>query len=214
VARRLVGRGGIQGTRLAAAPVAAADGAPLPDELRTVLEPRFGADFGGVRLHTGAHADRLSTALHARAVTTGRDVFFRHGTYAPGSQAGQWLLAHELAHVVQLVNVGDLIMDLGPWSSSGIRRSHEGVDFGSQGTLQEPRVHFIINGLTGVFLPRYTNTETEVREVLFQARTIFRVTKITNYFDLTFFVWVDEVDPSTLGTHPRTKNPYSGAVNR
>src|SRR5688572_26213709 len=28
-------------------------GSPLPDETRDFMEPRFGADFGGVRVHVG-----------------------------------------------------------------------------------------------------------------------------------------------------------------
>src|SRR5262249_12047937 len=35
------------------------------------------------------------------AFTTGRDIFFGHGEYDPGSLAGRELLAHELTHVVQ-----------------------------------------------------------------------------------------------------------------
>ncbi len=461
-ARQVVGPGGIPGTRLSSVPVTAADGARLPDELRAALEPRFGADLGGVRVHTGTRADQLSNALNASAFTTGRDVFFRHGTYAPGSPAGQQLLAHELAHVVQqgaaertaagpalgavprgvlqravipsvgidglagnldtshvnasraqidqmwnggkrrglaalwlalrnapadqyqenneklrdyingylgrqrgddpmagnsgvfeqvafdwrnvpgdetgitqapgqgeqlpvpqtplqgyalavrswqigdivdrvswstlaahlqgrlaqrdyvrlgdeilafrdaknrtdeqhqrndaekeqiarascvrvsqeirvglnnlptkpgvsyraataavgvygtAINVGDLIRDRAFWSTAGLRQSHLNIDFGSEGTLQVPKVYYIVNGRTGVFLPRYTNREVGVREVLYRDQTIFRVTKITNYADRTFFVWVDEVDPATLVGNPQTRNPWSGAVN-
>ena len=68
---------------------------------RTRMESAFGADFSGVRIHTDARADGLSQSLSARAFTTGRDVFFRHGEYSPGSSSGRELLAHELTHVVQ-----------------------------------------------------------------------------------------------------------------
>jgi hypothetical protein len=87
------------------------------------------------------------------------------------------------------------------------------VDFGSEPTDQTPKVDYIVNGSTGVFLPKYTNKEVGVREVLYEDQTISRVTKITNYGDRTFFVWVDEVDPATLGAIPTTKNPWSGAMN-
>jgi hypothetical protein len=68
---------------------------------RTHMERAFGADFSGVLIHGDTRADGLSHSLSARAFTTGRDVFFRHGEYNPGSSSGRELLAHELTHVVQ-----------------------------------------------------------------------------------------------------------------
>jgi hypothetical protein len=65
------------------------------------MEQAFGADFSGVKIHTGSQSHRLNRSIQARAFTTGRDIFFRSGEYNPGSTAGQELLAHELAHVIQ-----------------------------------------------------------------------------------------------------------------
>jgi hypothetical protein len=76
-------------------------GSPLAADVRATVEPALGADFSRVRVHTGAAADGLSRTLGARAFTTGRDVFFKSGTYDPSSSAGRELLAHELVHVVQ-----------------------------------------------------------------------------------------------------------------
>lgn len=76
-------------------------GAGLDAGVRGQMEGAFGADFGGVRVHTGGEAHELNAALGARAFTTGRDVFFANGEYAPASSAGRELIAHELAHVVQ-----------------------------------------------------------------------------------------------------------------
>jgi Domain of unknown function (DUF4157) len=76
-------------------------GQPLADSIRTPMEQAFGADFSGVRVHTGAESDRLNRSIQARAFTTGQDVFFRQGAYQPGSRGGQELIAHELTHVVQ-----------------------------------------------------------------------------------------------------------------
>src|SRR5262249_38312972 len=39
--------------------------------------------------------------LDALAYTTGRDIYFAAGMYAPASTTGRRLLAHEVAHVVQ-----------------------------------------------------------------------------------------------------------------
>ncbi|MCB0088117.1 MAG: DUF4157 domain-containing protein [Caldilineaceae bacterium] len=76
-------------------------GHSLPDAVRTQMEQSLGADFSGVRIHTGARADQLNQSLQARAFTTGQDIFFRRGEYNPSGQSGQQILAHELTHVVQ-----------------------------------------------------------------------------------------------------------------
>jgi hypothetical protein len=76
-------------------------GSPLPDEVRATMEPRFGADFSGVRLHTGGEAAQLSQDLSAQAFTHGPDIYLGAGRYSPGTSEGQRLLAHELTHVVQ-----------------------------------------------------------------------------------------------------------------
>lgn len=49
-------------------------GEPLPDDARAPLEGHFGRDFADVRLHTDGEAARLTTALGARAFTSGRDI--------------------------------------------------------------------------------------------------------------------------------------------
>ncbi|MGL4651154.1 MAG: DUF4157 domain-containing protein, partial [Caldilineaceae bacterium] len=54
-------------------------GSGLPDNVRGGMEQSFGADFSGVRVHTGAKADTLNRQLNAKAFTTGRDIFFREG---------------------------------------------------------------------------------------------------------------------------------------
>ena len=71
--------------------------AALPDAVRQRMEGSFGADFSTVRVHAASPV----VPLGARAMTQGHDIHFGPGQYAPGSPAGQKLLAHELAHVVQ-----------------------------------------------------------------------------------------------------------------
>ncbi len=58
-------------------------------------------DFSRVRVHTGGEAAGEADRLGARAFTVGRDVYFGAGQWAPGTPAGDRLLGHELAHVVQ-----------------------------------------------------------------------------------------------------------------
>jgi len=76
-------------------------GQPLDRAAGEKLGAAMGADFDDVRVHTTPAADALTRDLGARAFTTGQDIFFREGTYAPHSADGESLLAHELAHVVQ-----------------------------------------------------------------------------------------------------------------
>jgi hypothetical protein len=76
-------------------------GQQLTTETRARMEGGFGADFGSVRIHTDPGANELARDAGARAFTTGNDIYFRSGEYQPGTSAGDWLLAHELTHVVQ-----------------------------------------------------------------------------------------------------------------
>lgn len=76
-------------------------GQPLDRETRSFFEPRFGADFSGVRVHAGAKANALSNRFAARAFTYGNNIVFADGEYRPDSSGGRRLLAHELTHVVQ-----------------------------------------------------------------------------------------------------------------
>jgi hypothetical protein len=76
-------------------------GRALDPAARAFLEPRFGIDFSAVRIHTDSQAAASARAINARAYTVGSDVVFDTGEYAPHSDSGRRLLAHELAHVVQ-----------------------------------------------------------------------------------------------------------------
>lgn len=68
---------------------------------RGSMEPRFGHNFGQVRIHADGAAARSAREVHARAYTVGHDIVFGAGQYRPQAVQGRALLAHELAHVVQ-----------------------------------------------------------------------------------------------------------------
>jgi Domain of unknown function (DUF4157) len=57
-------------------------------------------DLSSVRIHY-AGADDLCRAWGALACTVGSEIYIRSDCYAPQTHAGLWLLAHEVAHVVQ-----------------------------------------------------------------------------------------------------------------
>ncbi len=101
LARQAEGEGQIAPEVEQAIQTARGGGQALDSAVRVQMEPALGADFGGVRVHTGGQADALNRSLSARAFTTGQDIFFKQGEYSPGSSGGRELLAHELTHVVQ-----------------------------------------------------------------------------------------------------------------
>jgi hypothetical protein len=85
----------------AASQTAVGDGRPLGEGERAFFGSRFGEDLGGVRLHTGAAAAESARSIGARAYAVGQNLVFAEGQYAPHTEGGLRLLAHELAHVVQ-----------------------------------------------------------------------------------------------------------------
>jgi outer membrane protein OmpA-like peptidoglycan-associated protein len=76
-------------------------GQPLGSTTRMDFEARYGYDFDSVRIHTGWEAAQKAESIQARAYTADHDIVFGAGEYAPSSEGGRFLLAHELAHVVQ-----------------------------------------------------------------------------------------------------------------
>jgi Domain of unknown function (DUF4157) len=92
---------------------------PVPplvrDQLRSVVGP--GVDLA--RIHTDDRSDAYARSHHADAVTTGRDIYFRSGSFIPHSPAGLGLLAHELTHVAESERPG---ADWTRATSDGTRR--------------------------------------------------------------------------------------------
>ena len=79
----------------------ASAGRPLEPALRQDMEQRFGHGFSRVRVHTGTAAEQSARDANARAYTVGHNMVFDAGQFAPGTNEGRRLLAHELTHVVQ-----------------------------------------------------------------------------------------------------------------
>lgn len=96
----------------------ASGGRPLDRSLQRDMGQRFGHDFSHVRVHTGALAEQSAREVNAQAYTVGHDIVFDSGRFAPGSQEGRKLIAHELAHVVQQ----------GAASPEGLRRGADSTE--------------------------------------------------------------------------------------
>jgi len=84
-------------------------GAPMPKTLREKMEQNFGQDFKDVRIHTGGAANKATDRLNAEAFASGNNIVFGQGKFRPGTPAGDHLLAHELAHVVQQKGSGGAV---------------------------------------------------------------------------------------------------------
>lgn len=76
-------------------------GQPLDAGSRAFFEPRFGHDFGHVRIHADGLAATSARAVDAQAYTVKEHIAFGPGQYAPATLRGRKLLAHELTHVMQ-----------------------------------------------------------------------------------------------------------------
>ncbi len=72
-------------------------GSPLPDNIRSFMEPRFGADFSSVNVHTDSSAVQMNKELGAQAFAHGNDIYYGAGK-SPGNDE---LTAHELTHTIQ-----------------------------------------------------------------------------------------------------------------
>src|SRR5689334_20166258 len=101
MANRESGEGAVAPSVESAIESARGGGQPMETGTRLQMESAIGADFTGVRIHQDARAHSLNQAVNAIAFTTGKDIFFRDGSYNPSSRDGRHLLAHELTHVVQ-----------------------------------------------------------------------------------------------------------------
>jgi outer membrane protein OmpA-like peptidoglycan-associated protein len=86
---------------VAAGAESGSDGQPLAPTVRARMQTRLGVPLTDVRIHADSHAAALAGTVGANALTIGQDVYFGSGAFAPESETGDELLAHELAHTVQ-----------------------------------------------------------------------------------------------------------------
>ncbi|MEE9356640.1 MAG: DUF4157 domain-containing protein [Methylococcaceae bacterium] len=84
-------------------------GLPLPENVRSYMEPRFGHDFSRVRIHIDRQANQTTKNLQASAFTLRNHIVFGLGKFVPTTFDGRSLLAHELVHTLQQVR-GDSII--------------------------------------------------------------------------------------------------------
>ncbi|HET9399168.1 MAG TPA: DUF4157 domain-containing protein, partial [Sphingomicrobium sp.] len=76
-------------------------GQSLDPATRSYFEARFDRGFRDVTIHDGPSADAAAHSIGAKAFTAGSQIAFARGEFAPHTDSGRRLLAHELAHVAQ-----------------------------------------------------------------------------------------------------------------
>lgn len=119
------------------------DGArALSPATRAFMEPRFGADFSGVRVHEGASAAGAADALGARAFTYGSDIWLGRGA----GEGDRGLMAHELTHVVQQGGAA-------PGTAPSIQRQPAPAPAAAPSTPVRVEFNAFIPGSLGVWLP-------------------------------------------------------------
>ncbi|WP_155856218.1 DUF4157 domain-containing protein [Cellulomonas sp. URHD0024] len=113
-------------------------GSALPDGVRRRMETGFGTNLSHVRVHDGAQAGALSAGMSAEAFTTGNDIFFGAGRFAPETPSGERVLAHEIAHV--LTEGGSSTARRSPKDDKAAAKANVGVVAAEDKRLKEARV--------------------------------------------------------------------------
>jgi hypothetical protein len=78
------------------------------------MEQRFGHPLARVRVHADAAAAQSAQDVDARAYTVGDDIVFGARQYAPDTEHGRGLIAHEVTHVLQQSGSNRLLQRAGP----------------------------------------------------------------------------------------------------
>lgn len=123
-------------------------GQPLDKDTQSFMESRFGHDFSRVRVHADVKAAESARTVNARAFTVGHDVVFGTGQYAPDTNEGKSLLAHELTHVTQQYTATAAVM------------SDDTLEVSSPYTSSEHEAKRIANGV----MSAPVNTKAFIRE--------------------------------------------------
>jgi hypothetical protein len=78
-----------------------ANGKPLPAAVKARLEGQFRQPLDGLKIYTGEEGEKATQKYSAQAVSKGSAIYFSPGSYAPGTDQGDRILRHEVAHYLQ-----------------------------------------------------------------------------------------------------------------
>jgi len=115
-------------------------GESIPQPQAQKLGAAFGKDLSDVRVHHDAEAAELSSEVGANAFTTGRDIYFAEGMYAPNTPDGEELLAHEVTHVFQQKLTGA--------EEGAISHSEDAAEFEARNVVSSILAQERVSGIT------------------------------------------------------------------
>lgn len=124
-------------------------GQSLDKPTQQFMEGRFGHRFDHVKVHTGAVAAKSAQAINALAYTSGSHVVFNQGQYAPATDTGKKLLAHELTHVIQQgkgAPSGPIQRKPSPYAANNCHKTFQ-HEFDGTVTSATGEVAYTVNGI-------------------------------------------------------------------
>jgi hypothetical protein len=115
-------------------------GRQLDCDVREFMEPRFGYDLSGVRIHADDAACKSAQEMRANAYTVGCEIVFDREHYAPATFEGRRLIAHELTHVVQQSGTAENagVANAGPRSGGQLLAHSAGPMLARQNSTPNP----------------------------------------------------------------------------
>ncbi len=170
---RTMSAGGKSGASRLSAPslvheVLRSPGEPLGAATRAFMEPRFGHDFGKVRVHSDSLAAASAKQIHARAYAMGSHVVLGE-QYRPGSAQGDRLLAHELVHTVQQTE-GNSSADVAEGTENAEGEAEQGADRVLRSepvpAVSQVQPHIAMSPEPGYEFPRVTEPPSASADVL------------------------------------------------
>ena len=173
-------------------------GSPLSDEVRSFMEPRFGADFSSVRVHTGGEAVQMNRGLGAQAFAHGNDIYFGAGK-SPGNNE---LTAHELTHVVQQSGSAGFSQ-----SSAPVQKQSKGGGAKPKGktNFKEQNKTYTITAKTLQEAADQISQREEAGETTWKPKHNFKTDESGNVTDATVDVTITVTMPSWPGSAKLSK---------
>lgn len=151
-------------------------GMPLRAADKALYEPRFGQSLDQIRIHADPTAGHAAQEIGARAFTRGNHIAFAPGQYAPHTQSGQRLIAHELTHSLHhadgtIYRDADPALAPAPPAPEATPEIEDGVE---RGETEEMDFAFVFTGGSfgrnaTAFIERYHPDHELIRSTSFEA---------------------------------------------
>ncbi|HMK55489.1 MAG TPA: DUF4157 domain-containing protein [Dissulfurispiraceae bacterium] len=170
-------------------------GQQLPEPVRDFYEPRFGADFGRVRVHNDSRAAESAGSIDAMAFTVGNDVIFGAGQYSPETSDGKKLLAHELAHVVQQSGSSQLNLQRAPDDK---KKRRDVIIIGEDWRGSDEMASVLSSGAFMIHAKSIHEVVTKLSKVDFPVGTLYIITHSAPTGELQFGTAEGTVKPADI----------------